>query len=314
MPVLLFTLQIISPIFILILLGIFLRKTGLVNEIFVSQSSKFVFTISLPALIFLKIDTVTIGKAFDGKLILTSLILVFIFAMISWFISTIVTKTPQDKGVFIQGSFRSNFAIIGLAVIASLIGEDKLGKASLVLAFVMPLYNVLAVVALTVPFKNERNYNLSRLLKQIITNPLILAAIAAVPFSVFHINIGNIFTTTISYLAKIALPLALVSIGASLNIKRLKNASQLAFTAAGLKLILFPLIAVPIGLFLNFNSVEIVIIFVLFASPTAIVSFIMADAMGGNSKLASDIVAVSTLFSIITITLGIFILKYFLLF
>ena len=130
MPVLLFTLQIISPIFILILLGIFLRKTGLVNEIFVSQSSKFVFTISLPALIFLKIDTVTIGKAFDGKLILTSLILVFIFAMISWFISTIVTKTPQDKGVFIQGSFRSNFAIIGLAVIASLIGEDKLGIAS----------------------------------------------------------------------------------------------------------------------------------------------------------------------------------------
>jgi len=311
MPLLLFTLQIISPIFILILLGIFLRRTGLVNEIFVSQSSKFVFTISLPALIFLKIDTVTIGKAFDGKLILTSLILVFIFAMISWFISTIITKTPQDKGVFIQGSFRSNFAIIGLAVIASLVGENQLGKASLVLAFIMPLYNILAVVALTVPFKNERDYNLLQLLKQIITNPLILAAIAAVPFSVFHINIGNIFTTTIGYLAKIALPLALVSIGASLNIKRLKNASQLAFTAAGLKLILFPLIAVPIGLFLNFNSVEIVIIFVLFASPTAIVSFIMADAMGGNSKLASDIVAVSTLFSIITLSFGIFILKYF---
>ncbi len=311
MPVLLFTLQIISPIFILILLGIFLRKTGLVNEIFVSQSSKFVFTISLPALIFLKIDTVTIGKAFDGKLILTSLILVFIFAMISWFISTIITKTPQDKGVFIQGSFRSNFAIIGLAVIASLIGENQLGKASLVLAFVMPLYNILAVVVLTVPFKNERNYNLVELLKQIITNPLILAAVAAVPFSVFHINIGNILTTTISYLAKIALPLALVSIGASLNIKRLRNASQLAFSASALKLILFPLIAVPVGLFLHFNSVEIVIIFVLFASPTAIVSFIMADAMGGNSKLASDIVAVSTLFSIITLSFGIFILKYF---
>jgi len=311
MQIILFTVNIVAPIFLLIILGIFLKRIGLVNAVFVSQTSKFVFKVSLPALIFLKIATVKISEAFDGALILTSLSLVLIAAAISWFVSSFIAKSPADKGVLIQGSFRSNFAIIGLALIVNLIGESQLGKASLVLAFVMPLYNVLAVIALTVPFKSERKYNYFETTKEIIKNPLILSALIAAPFSIFRIELGQVFTTTLSYLAKISLPLALISIGASLNLRNLKRASKLSFAAMFNKIILFPTIAVFTGIYLNFDANQLAIIYVLFASPTAIASFIMADAMGSNSKLASDIIVITTLFSIFTLSIGIVLLKYF---
>ncbi len=311
MSIILFTINIVAPIFLLIITGIFLKQIKLVNDLFVSQTSKFVFTVSLPALIFLKIATITITEAFDGKLILTSLILVLTIAAISLVLSSIFTKTPADKGVFIQGSFRSNFAIIGLALIANLIGEQQLGKASLVLAFVMPLYNVLAVIALTVPFKGEKEYDYLQMVKEIGKNPLILAAFFAAPFSIFHIQLGSVITTTLTYLAKIALPLALISIGASLNLERLKGASKISFIAMFNKIVLFPVIAVFTGILLHFDSNEMVILFILFASPTAIASFIMADAMGSNSKLAGDIIVLTTLFSVITLSVGIILLKYY---
>ena len=311
MPILLFTLNIVAPIFLLIVLGIFLKQIGMVNSEFVSKSSLLVFKVSLPSLIFLKIATVKISEAFDGKLILTSLVIVILIAAFSWFLSNIVAQNPKDKGVFIQGSFRSNFAIIGLALVANLLGENELGRASLVLAFVMPLYNILAVVALTLPFDNGNESKVLKSIIEIAQNPLIIAAVVAAPFSIYSIPLGNIATTTLTYLAKISLPLALISIGASLNLTRLKEASKLSFLAMFNKIILFPSAAVIIGVLLNFDSNQLGILFVLFASPTAIASFVMADAMGSNSKLASDIIVVTTLFSVITLSAGIIVLKYF---
>jgi len=309
MSLLFFTLNIVAPIFILIVLGNILKKINLVNDVFISQVSKFVFKVSLPALIFLKISTVKITEAFDGLLISTSFVLVLVIAGFSWVLSSLLNITPKDKGVFVQGSFRSNFAIIGLALIANLIGEENLGKASLVLAFIMPLYNILAVVVLTVPFKGKKQYNYLQTIVEVGKNPLIIAAFLATPFSIFQVNLGQIFTITLTYLAKIALPLALVSIGGSLNFKALKKASKLSFIATFNKIVLFPLIAVFLGISMNFNSEQMVILFILFASPTAVASFIMADAMGSNSKLAGDIIVLSTLLSIITLSTGIILLK-----
>jgi predicted permease len=311
MSLILFTLNIVAPIFLLIVIGIFLKRINLINDLFVSQTSKFVFKVSLPALIFLKIASVKITQAFDGKLILTSLILVLIIAGFSWILSSLLTKVPKEKGVFVQGSFRSNFAIIGLALIANLIGEEQLGKASLVLAFVMPLYNILAVIVLTVPFRGKKKYNYFQTIKEIGKNPLIIAALLAAPFSILKVELGLIFITTLTYLSKIALPLALISIGASLNLKSLKEASKLSFIAMFNKLVTFPLLAILVGIYFEFNSNQLTILFILFASPTAIASFIMADAMGSNSKLASDIIVLSTLFSIITLSTGIIIMKYY---
>ncbi len=311
MELILFTINIVAPVFLLIVVGAFLKKLKFIDDLFVSQSSKFVFNVSLPALIFLKISTVSIERAFNAKLIIASLVLVFIIAGISWFFASVLNTVPKDRGVFIQGSYRSNFAIVGLALIANLIGPGHLGTASLALAFVMSLYNILAVIALTVPLNKEKHLSISHIIKDIATNPLILSAVVAAPFSIFKIEIGEAMTKTLDYLGKIALPLALVGIGASLNFKSLKRASKLSFAASFLKIVLFPAIAVVAGILLGFDKESFTIYFILFASPTAIASFIMANAMGGNSKLAGDIIAITTLFSVFTLSAGIILLKIY---
>ncbi len=309
--VLLFTFEIVAPIFFLILIGSALQKTSLVSDTFVRQSSNFVFNISLPALIFVKLSNVSIEETFDESLIITSMILVFIIFLISWGVSTFIAKSPEDQGSFIQGSFRSNFAIVGLAIILGMFGEKSLGKAALLLAFIMPLYNVLAVIALTVPFHKESHIKLSKMIKDILTNPLIVAAIVSIFFSIFEIKIWSPIEKTMHYLGTIALPLALVGIGATLKMDRIIKASTLAFTSSFLKIILFPALAVLVGSAVGFKGSDLGIFFILFAAPTAIASFVMAEAMHCNSKLAGDIIAISTVLSIFTITIGLVVLKYF---
>ncbi len=310
-PILLFTFEIVAPIFFLILIGSALQRTNLVSDVFVKQSSNFVFNISLPALIFVKLSNVSIEETFDESLIIISMIFVFVIFLISWGVSTFLTKTPEDQGAFIQGSFRSNFAIVGLAIILGMFGEESLGKAALLLAFIMPLYNILAVISLTVPFHQERKIKLGKIIWDILTNPLIVAAIISIMFSIFEIKIWSPIEKTMNYLGIIALPLALVGIGATLKINRIIKASTLAFTSSFLKIVLFPTMAVIVGLAVGFQSNDLGIFFVLIATPTAIASFVMAEAMHCNSKLAGDIIAISTVLSIFTITIGLVVLKYF---
>ncbi len=308
--ILLFTIEIVAPIFLLILIGTLFKKTSLVNDTFIRQSSNFVFNISLPALVFVKLSTIKINESFDVRLISTSVVLIIFLFLISWGVSKFLTKTPEDQGSFIQGSFRSNFAIVGLAMIMAMLGETNVGKAAMLLSFIMPLYNILAVISLTIPFHSKRKSNWGEVLKDILTNPLILAAIVALPFSIFQWNVWEPIYITLDHLAAIALPLALIGIGATLNLERIMKASTLAFTSSFLKLIVFPMMAIIVGIMLEFSKVNLGIFFILFATPTAIASFVMAEAMKCNSKLAGDIIAISTALSIISMTVGLVILKY----
>ncbi len=305
------TAQIVAPVFLIIALGYLLKKTSVINEKFVTVTSKFVFNVSLPALIFFNISKIDLTATLDVKeIVFIYLTTIFAYGVI-WVISGLFIKDGKNLGVFIQGGYRSNFAIVGFAVISSFYGNEALGKSSLILAFILPLYNILAVIALTVPLRKEKSLNFKTTLIEIITNPLILSVIAALPFSYFKISIHPVITNTGGYLSAIALPLALVGIGANLNLKEIKEASFYAFASSSVKLILMPLIGTFVAYELGFRNRELGIIFILFACPTAIVSFIMAEAMGGNSKLAGNIVLITTLGSIITITIGLFLLKEF---
>ncbi|MEN8194033.1 MAG: AEC family transporter [Bacteroidota bacterium] len=309
--ILLFTFEIIAPIFLLILLGSLLKRTSLINDIFVRQLSNFVFNISLPALVFIKLSNVKIEQTFDITLISSSIVLVLMFFIVSWVVAAVLTKKPEDQGSFIQGSFRSNYAIVGLAIILDMFGEESLGKAALLLAFIMPLYNILAVIALTVPFHRDKENKFKVMFKEVLTNPLIVAAIVSVFFSMFELSVWTPIEKTLEYLAVIALPLALIGIGATLEFERIRKASMLAFSSTFLKIVLFPLIAILVGIALDLSNNDMGIFFVLFATPTAIASFVMAEAMNCNSKLAGDIIAISTVLSVFTITIGLVVLKYF---
>jgi predicted permease len=287
-----FTANTVAPVFLIIALGFFLKKIKIINEQFVTITSKFVFNVSLPALIFIKLHDIDLSTVIDVTQI------IYIYA-----------GTLKDLSVFVQGAYRSNYAIVGLAIISNLFGDAGLGKASIILAFILPLYNILAVVILTVPMRKARKHNIKGTFTEIISNPLIIAVIIALPFSLFKIELPTMIFSSGNFLADVALPLALVGIGGSLNIENIKKASGLAFTSSAIKLIGLPVV-LTLGAYLaGFRNIDLGIMFVLFSCPTAIVSFIMAEAMGCNSRLAGNIVVISTIGSVITISTAIIILR-----
>jgi hypothetical protein len=299
----------VAPVFFIVALGYALKKLGMINDEFVKLSSKIVFSVSLPALIFTEISKTDltqilnlelIGYAYAGTLITFSIV---------WIISLPSVKTPTDRTVFIQGSFRGNFAVIGLALIANVYGIDRLGKASLLLAFTIPLYNTLSVIALTVPLRKERQMNINHTVFEILRNPLVLAVIFSLPFSYFKLELPFIINKTVNYLAALALPLALLGIGGFMNFNEVKKGFSISVFSLTLKLILFPSIMTYGAYLFGFRGYDLGILFILFACPTAIASFIMAEAMGSNSKLAANILLMTTLASLVTITLGLFVLK-----
>lgn len=304
-----FTANTVAPVFIIVAVGYFSKKIKIINENFVDVTSKFVFSVSLPAFIFLKIIELDLSKALavdQIAYIYSATILSFILV---WLISIPFIKDGRDKSSFIQGAFRGNFAIIGLAIISNLFGRDALGEATIILAFLLPLYNVLAVIALTVPLRKEKKMNMKSTLIEIMFNPLILAVIFAIPFSYFNLRLPPLVEITGTFLSDIALPLALIGIGGSLNLENIKKASTLAFISSAIKLIAVPLVFTSGAYLLGYRGKDLGLMFVLFGCPTAIVSFIMAESMGANSKLAGNIILISTLGSIFTIATGILILK-----
>jgi len=304
-----FTGNVVAPVFLLVALGYFVKRINVINENFVDVTSRFVYSVSLPALVFINIAEIDLSEAIDFNQIIYIYVATLISFFLIWLLSIPFIKEGKNLSVFVQGAYRSNFAIVGFAIVSKMFGIHALGKAAIVLAFILPLYNVLAVIILTVPLRKERKLNLKRTIIEIVLNPLIVAVIVGLPFSFYKIEIPSVINLTAGFLAELALPLALVGIGGSLNLQNIKKASGLAFTSSAIKIVLVPLVLTFGAYYFGFRGIDFGIMFVLFASPTAIVSFIMAEAMGANSKLAGNIVLISTVASVFTIAVGIVILK-----
>ena len=306
---LIFTLNVVAPVFLIIIIGVILKLTKGINDNFVSVSSKIVFNVALPAFIFLKLSTADFNIAFNPKLIILVYVGIAVFFTLIWIVSIPLTKNGRDRASFIQGSFRSNFVIIGFAIIFNMFGNSALSKAAILMAFVMPLYNILAVIALTVPVKEERQISISKTIYEIITNPLLLAVFFSLPFFYFNIALPKLLTKTIDYLAALTLPLALLGIGGSLNFESIKKDFKLAIIATVIKIIIFPATLIFLSIKFGFTGEDLGVLFILFATPTAIVSFVMAKAMDCNAELAGNIICMTTLGSIVTLSLGIFLIK-----
>lgn len=306
-----FTINTVAPVFLIVVLGYILKKLNIINENFVAITSKFVFNVSLPAFIFMKLYDINLETVVDVEQIIYIYAGTLIIYLTVWLISIPLIKDGRDLSVFVQGAFRGNYAIVGLAIISNLYGDDGLAEATLILAFILPLYNVLAVIILTVPMRKVKRQNLKGTFLEIIFNPLIVAVIVAIPFAYLKLELPHMISASGDFLSDVALPMALIGIGGSLNFENVKKASGLAFTSSTIKLILLPLILTTGAYYFGYRNIDLGIMFILFSCPTAIVSFIMAEAMGCNSKLAGNIIVISTIGSVITISAAIIMLRSF---
>lgn len=305
----LFTVNTVAPVFLLVFIGVLLKRIGIIDEAYCSRSSQFVFKVAMPSLVFTKLSQSNYGDAVNPAQIGYLYIALLIAFIVALSVSVFFTRNGPDRGAFVHGSFRGNFAIMGLALINNAFGPAALTEAALILTFLMPVYNVLGVLALTLPMHKESGLRPQKIILNILKNPLIIAVIISLPFSLSKIHIPMMIDSTLNYLAVLTLPLALVAIGGSLSFKGIKDDLFLSLPATVYKIILMPLVFAFIAVLLGFRGLELAVLYFLFAGPAAIASYPMAAAMGANERLAAHIILLSTLGSILTLSLGLYILK-----
>jgi predicted permease len=287
-------------------LGIFLKRIGLITEAFVDAGSKLVFNVTLPSLLFISISKTSIEQTANFALIGYGLVATLLVYGLLEMLAGLLVEPRSDRGVVVQGAFRSNMAIVGLAYCVNAYGDKGLAAASIYLGLVTILLNILSVVTLSRSLNRHDSWRGT--LATIARNPLIIAILLALPTAWFHVRLPAVLLRTGEYFAQMTLPLALLCTGASLNLKTLRHESRNAVHAVIGKLFLVPALLTAGAFILGFRDMDLGILFLLSSSPTAAASYVMTRAMGGNAGLAANIIVFTTLGSILATSLGIMLL------
>lgn len=301
------SLNVVIPLFLQMLLGNGLKKLRLLTEHTIKELNHIAFRIFLPILLFYNIYTTDLEQEFNGKLVMYAVFSILILFLLLMIFVPIFEKKNSRRGVLVQVGFRSNFVLFGLPVAISLFGADKVGSASLLIAVIVPLFNMLAVVALE-SFRGK-DLSLVGILKGIVTNPLILASILAIILNLNHIRLFSFLTETIGALAKIATPLSLIVLGAQFRLEDAKHCKKQLIAGLILRLLVVPAIFLPPAVFLGFRGSEFIPLMIMYCAPAAVSSYTMAELMDGDGILASQLVFYSTACSVITLFLIIFLVK-----
>lgn len=301
--------SVVFPLFCMMGLGYLLKSLKVFDDEFLVKLNNLGFKVFLPVSLFVSIYKSDFEQFSSPKLIIFAVVcelLAFIALMI--FVPRF-EKSDLNRGVIVQGVFRSNLILFGFPITASLYGDENTSLIAIVMAFIIPLANVISTIALE-SFSTKKT-TITSLLKSLAKNPLIIGVFIAFFFVLTKIRLPDIVFSTITDVSKVTTPLTLMALGGSFKFNSLgAYPKQLAFSAFG-KLILVPVIVIAIGIFLGFRDISLVAILCVFASPTAVSSYTMAQNIGANDELAGQIVVVSSTLSVVTIFFWItFLMQY----
>ena len=306
---LIFSLNTTVPVFLMMALGLVFRKIGWIDDVFASKMNKFVFLVPLPVLVFEDLATVDFSEVWDLKFVLFC----FGATLVSMGIAAAVSFLWKDKsiqGEFVQASYRSSAALLGIAFIQNIYGDA--GMAPLMIIGSVPLYNVMAVVVLSF-FQPERKRLDKEMwketLKGIVTNPIIIGIAAGIIWSVLKIPMPSIMEKTVSSVSAVATPLGLMAMGAAFDIRKAFAKAKPAAVATVMKLVGFAAVFLPMAVMLGFRREELVALLVMLGSATAVSCFVMAKNMGHEGVLTSSVVMLTTLFSAFTLTGWLYVLR-----
>ena len=298
------------PIFLLIILGKVLKTTKIISDEFTKTADRYVFRIALPALLFSDLTENNVGSAFDGKYVLFCFSVTIFSIAVLWGLTEKFMKNEEQKGAFIQGSYRSSAAILGLAFINNM--YDSVGMAPLMIIGCVPLYNIFAVIILTLKGDNGgEKPNMKETFINVMKNPILLSILIALPFALLNLHFPSFVNKAIGSVANTATPLALISIGASFEGKKALKKMKPTLLASFIKLILLASLFLPLAVFFGYRNQELMALLVMLGSPTTVSSYIMAKNTGNDGILTSSIIVLTTLLSSLTLTLWIFVLKSF---
>lgn len=297
----------VLPMCLIMALGYGTRRLGWIRREEIFAINKIAFRIFLPCLLYYNVYCSDLSGSFDPLLMAYAVGGVLLTFGLSLGYTLLTEKLPERRGVMIQGMFRSNYVIMGIPVATALLGSDQLGTVSILIAVVVPLFNMLAVVVLEV-FRGQKPKPL-HILGQIAKNPLVIASALGILTLAAGIRLPHILEQTIQSISAIASPLQLFLLGAFFQFSGLKTYRRELVTVSAAKLIVSPGLFLGLGALLGFRGVAFVSLIGIFASPTAVNSFTMAQQMGGDAELAGDIVVTTSAVSILTMFLWVFLFK-----
>ena len=289
----------IVPIFIVISLGWLAFHKGYMPKAFCDAANQLVYYLAIPAMIFRAIAKASFKHQFNPTVVVIALAVIFIAFLLSIFTARFFRIKENRIGSFAQCSYHGNLGYVGLAVAYYYMGDEGFVKASILTGFIVIFQNILSVVVLNL-FSDTGRSGLMKMAVRIMGNPVIIASIAGIFFSVSEIHIHVIIERTLDIIKGMALPLALLIIGSSLSFDLIKDKVKPVFYASIIKLLILPAFGFCLFKMLHINAADYLPALILLSSPAATVAFIMAKQMNGDTDFAVAAVSGSTLFSSIT--------------
>ena len=310
------------PVFLLMAAGYLMRLAGLIDLNFAGYMNRFVFQVALPLMLFRQIATAHFLDVWDTKFFLFCFLSTIAAVVLCALISLFAVK-KHERGEFIQASYRASQALLATVYIANMYVESGTTVPIMIIGSV-PLYNVLAVMALTLFPGTESGEAAGagdaksggidcalvlKIAKGIITNPLILFIMFGIVWSLLGLPTGGIPDKTLSSITQLATPMGLLGMGATLDPKKVSGELKNALIATFLKLVGLVAVFLPIAAALGFRNEQLATILVMLGAPTTVSSYVMARNMGHEGTLTSNTVVLTTLLSAFTLTFWIWLLR-----
>ena len=306
-----FSINVTFPIFLVMVIGYILKQIGMLNDNFVTVANKFNFKVTLPFMLFRDISGVDIRAVFDLKYVLFCAIVSTICFWLIWGGVKLFVKDKTIRGAFVQSSFRSSAAVMGLAFIQNMYGSSAMGPLMIVGA--VPLYNIFSVIVLTFEAQTDEAINGREKVKEacinIAKNPIILGILTGLIAALLRLDFPVIMDKTIHNVAQMATSLALITIGAGFEGRKALAKIRPTIAASMIKLVIQPLIFLPVAAWMGFTGEKMIAILIMLASPTTPSCYIMAKSMKNDGVLTASVIVTTTLLAAFTLTGWIFILK-----
>lgn len=299
------------PIFLVMVIGYILKQIGMLNDNFVTVANRFNFKVTLPFMLFRDISGVDIRAVFDIRYVLFCALVSTACFWIIWGGVKLFLKDQSMRGAFVQASFRSSAAVMGLAFIQNMYGSSAMGPLMIVSA--VPLYNIFSVIVLTFEGARSGEVDPKQKIKaaciNIAKNPIILGILAGLVVGLLGIDFPVIVDKTVNSVAQMATPLALITIGAGFEGRKALAKIRPTIAASMIKLVVQPLIFLPVAAWMGFRGEQMIAILIMLASPTTPSCYIMAKNMDNDGVLTASVIVMTTLLAAFTLTGWIFILK-----
>lgn len=300
------TCGIVLPTFFMIALGYLLRLLHVVSKAGGAGMNVLAFKVLIPAMVFYNIYRSPLDSVANWRLMGFAAGSVTVLFLLLMLVMPLIEKDNARRGVMVQGIFRSSFVVLGLGLVSSMYPDASTGVTAMLSAVIAPLFNGYAVIALET--YGREKIDIKRIALGIITNPLIIGSVLGIAALLLRLRLPPTLDKTVSSLSSMATPLALLVLGSSFRVSSVGgHARQLAIACVG-RLVLVPLVLLPVSVMMGFRGVELLSLLVLFGSPNAVSSHIMAYNSGADDQLAGQIVVFSTCLSVFTLFVFIYVL------